>query len=412
MNILTGATLPRVLSPLRQRSYALLWAGQTASVLGDRVYATALPFLVFALGGAAGQLGTAFAFSLVPQVIFLLAGGVLTDRLPRRSVMLACDMARALILMVIAAMLHFGVLRIPHVYAASAAFGFFSAFFHPAATGLLPEVVPSDRLVAANALRSLSIDLAGIFGPILGGVLSAGGIVALALGFDSLTFVVSGLCLLAMGRMRPRQPREGRRRGGYRRDLVEGFRLVAASQWLWVTIALFSLDNVFFAGSLQIALPLLAQQELGGARAFGYVLSSFAAGSLLTALALGQLGTPRRRGVLAYSGVLVSGVTLVLLSRATEVWHASLVAVVLGGSIVAFSLVWESTLQDLIPHEALGRVASIDLLGSISLMPVGLILAGVSVDRFGPGATILIGGFGSIVIGAAGLSLGSIRNLA
>lgn len=188
--------------------------------------------------------------------------------------------------------------------------------------------------------------------------------------------------------------------------------MVAASQWLWVTIALFSLDNVFFAGSLQIALPLLAQQELGGARAFGYVLSSFAVGSLVTALALGQLGTPRRRGLLAYMGVLVSGVTLVLLSRATETWQASLVAVVLGGSIVAFSLVWESTLQDLIPHEALGRVASIDLLGSISLMPVGLILAGVSVDHYGPGATILIGGLGSIVIALAGLSLGSVRNLA
>ncbi len=89
MNILADARLPRVLAPLRQRSYALLWAGQTVSVLGDRVYATALPFLVLALGGGAGQLGTAFACSLVPQVLFLLAGGVLTDRLPRRSVMLA-----------------------------------------------------------------------------------------------------------------------------------------------------------------------------------------------------------------------------------------------------------------------------------------------------------------------------------
>lgn len=270
----TLASRVRVLAPLADRNFALYWLGQTVSQLGNRVYATALPFLVLALGGDASQLSLALTCFTAPQVALLLLGGVLVDRLPRRSVMLLTDSAHAALLAVAVALLLGGLLEVAHVYAVSASFGLLSAFFLPASTGLLPELVSPDRLTPANSLRSLSNELVGIAGPLLGGSLVAWGGAAVALGFDAATFLVSALCLLAIGagtglRRSPNREGSGSGLSGCWRDLREGFDIVARSRWLWITIALASMLNVFFAGAISVALPVLAQQRLGGASSFG-----------------------------------------------------------------------------------------------------------------------------------------------
>lgn len=409
-------TRSKVLSPLQNRQFSLLWFGQTVSELGNRIYSTALPFLVLDLGGTAAQISLALVFFAVPQLAFLLLGGVVVDRFSRRTTMLIADVARAVAVMLMAVLLLGHGLRVGHIYAVSASFGFFSAFFMPAATSLLPEIVIPERLVAANALRSLANQLNGIVGPLIGAALVVSGSFALALGFDAFSFLVSGLCLLGITAVRRRTAPEQEtgasgRVSQYWRELLEGFRLVAASQWLWVTIVLFSLGNVFFGGAMQVALPLLAKEKLGGIQAFGLVTSSMALGAVLTALLLGRRGRPARRGLLAYGGVAVGGIALILISASQNSVQAGLAALALGGGITAFDLTWHATMQELVPQAALGRVASIDMLGSFALLPVGYVLAGAIVAVAGSAATLLFAGAGLVAVALTGASLRSIREL-
>jgi MFS family permease len=416
MGLAALASRSKVLAPLLDRDYALYWFGQTVSQLGNRIYATALPFLVLALGGAASELSLALTCFTVPQVILLLLGGVLVDRFPRRSVMLLTDAAHTAVLAVAVGLLLADVLRVGHMYAVSASFGLLSAFFMPASTGLLPELVPTERLMPANALRSLSNELAGIAGPLLGGVLVATGGAALALGFDAATFLLSALCLVAIGaRVGRRAHREeggsDTRPSGYWRELREGFGVVAGSQWLWVTISLASLLNVFFAGAAAVALPVLAERRLGGASAFGWVLSSTALGAILSALLLGRLGQPKRRGLAAYAGLGMCGVAFLALSMAQDTVQAGLAAALLGGSLTVFSVIWESTFQQLVPQEALGRVSAIDGFGSLAPLPVGYLLMGALVESRGPATAILVAGAATVALSLVGLSVRSIREL-
>src|SRR3712207_4020894 len=125
---------------LRHRAFALLWAGQTLSRVGDFLYQVALAWWVLETTGSAPAMATVFIFSFTPMLLFLLAGGVAVDRLPRVPLMLLSDFARAAISATITILAFGNLLEIWHVYVASLLFGFVDAFFQPAYMALVPEV--------------------------------------------------------------------------------------------------------------------------------------------------------------------------------------------------------------------------------------------------------------------------------
>jgi MFS family permease len=147
------ALLPRSLEVLREREYRLLFIGQAVSLLGDGMVNVALAFAVLELTGSASDLGLVLAARMVPLVGFLLAGGVMADRLPRRTVMVAADVVRLASQGAIAALLIAGEAHIWQLAALSAVTGSATAFFNPASTGLMPAVVSPGRLQQANAVR-------------------------------------------------------------------------------------------------------------------------------------------------------------------------------------------------------------------------------------------------------------------
>ncbi len=156
------------LGALDERPFRLLWLGQSASAIGDALVPVALAFTVLGdLDGSAGDLGLVLASFTLSRVLFILVGGVWADRLPRRMVMLVCDVVRAVAQAFVAAALLTGVLEIWMLAAASAVVGGTAAFFGPASTGLIPETVSRARLQQANALMSLSQSATSVFGPAL-----------------------------------------------------------------------------------------------------------------------------------------------------------------------------------------------------------------------------------------------------
>ena len=154
---------------LAERDFRLLWIGQTGSFLGDALVGVALAFAVLELTGSAGDLGLVFAAFALPRVLFTLAGGVWSDRLPRQRVMVACDLLRAAAQAVMSTLLITGNAEIWQLMAFAVVMGSAAAFFTPASIGLMPQIVGSKRLQEANALMSISQSATHIFGPLLSG---------------------------------------------------------------------------------------------------------------------------------------------------------------------------------------------------------------------------------------------------
>src|SRR5687767_6635415 len=143
------------LGPLRERPFRLLWFGQTASNAGDAIVYVALVFAVLDVGSKA-DLGLVLASFWLSRTLFILVGGVWADRLPRRLLMLACDAVRAAVEAFTCVMVLTGSMEIWMFVATGALFGTAAAFFGPASTGLIPQLVSGERLQQANALLRLS----------------------------------------------------------------------------------------------------------------------------------------------------------------------------------------------------------------------------------------------------------------
>ena len=406
-----GLRVTRLGRALAARSFAFLWIGQSVSRLGDSVYRIALAWFVLEETGSATAMGIVLFCSFTPMVLFLLAGGVAVDRFPRIQLLVGSDLARGATTAAMAALGLGHRLQIWHVYVASVLFGFVDAFFYPAYTAAVPDVVPSELLPSANALTTISQSLAGIIGPALGAMIVGAAGPALAFALDAGSFAVSVACLLPILSL-PALRRVVTRGPGGLQDLREGIRTVFARAWLWITITIFALGNVTASGPISVALPFLVRKTLhADVRTLGLLYSCAAIGSIAASAWLGQRARLQHRGLLAYSAFLVSGLVLIILGSPVTVQVACAAMVISGAATATFGLAWTNTLQELVPREILGRVSSIDALGSFVLLPVGFGLTGWFADRAGPPMVFLVGGALTAVLASVGLLHPAIRRL-
>jgi MFS family permease len=436
---------------LRSRRFALLWTGQTISSLGDGAFLTALGWQVLVLTGSGAAMGITLVAETTPIVLFMLIGGVVADRVPRRLAMLWSDGGRAVAALVVGGLGVGRLLVFWHLLVLSFLFGLAEAFFRPAYQSIPPELVPVEDLPSANALTSLSRNLSLLIGPALGAALVTVSSASWAFVFDGLTFLVSALCLLLMGRVdRPRAasrapyasggvsvetatpgaeavelatapagapgPADSRRGlRGMLADIREGLGYITSSTWLWLTIALASLGNVGNA-PLAVTLPKLVHDVYGqGAWLLGATYSASAVGSIGAALVMGQIRRVRRRGLVAYLALLLSCAGLIAFGLPLGRLLAPVVALAAGALIGVgfgvFEVVWLTTLQELVPSDKLGRVSSVDWMGSLLLQPVGLLVVGALTDRIGPSWVFIAGGALNLVLTLIGLSVRGIRRL-
>jgi MFS transporter, DHA3 family, tetracycline resistance protein len=416
-----------VLRSLKHRPFALLWTGQTTSRLGDSLYRIALSWWVLEKTGSAVAMGTVLIFTQIPLLLFLLIGGVVVDRLPRIRIMFASDVLCGLVITFVAFFSWFDLLQIWHIYVASILFGFVEAFFFPAYQAIIPEITPSELLTSANSLNGLSQRLTGIVGPSLGAALVAAGGTPVTFALDALSFFVSALCVLPLLRSNlDRHQRQGETTEAVRTpqksanaalrqgfaDLLEGFRLVVRIPWIWITILLFGFINIMEAGPRAVALPFLIKEDLGAdVELLGLLGSAASLGFVIGMIWLGQYVRLHRRGALAYLSIMVSGSALLPFAFKLPVPVLVASLFISGMATSVFALIWTHTLQEMVPGNMLGRVYSIDALGSFVLLPIGFALAGWGTDLLGAPTVFLIGGIGTILLVLLGLSHPAIRNL-
>lgn len=361
----------KLLAPLRYRDFRLLWIGTTLSLLGDGVLLVALAWQAYQLSNSPVAMAMVGVALTVPQVVLVLVGGVISDRMERRRVMLAADVVRAVCLAALAVLSLSGEIQLWHLVAFAAVYGAASAFFMPAFEALVPSLVPQERLTEANALdQFLRPAMLWLLGPALGGVLvgtaGAGG----AFAFDAATFAASALCLLRLTR-RPPQETEALTVRAAVLELREGFVLVRSQPWLWVTFLAATLTYLLFLGPTEVLLPYLVKNELGGdAGDFGLILAAGGVSAVAAAFLIGQTGLPSRLMTFTYLAWAGATLSVAGYGLATTRWEAMTAAALVSGLETLGAVAWTTTKQRLVPRDMLGRVSSFDWFISISLVPV------------------------------------------
>jgi MFS family permease len=394
---------------LANRSFAFLWTGQTISRLGDSLYRIALVWWVLEKTGSATMMGTVLIFSFAPMLIFLLIGGVAVDRSPRGRVMFASDVLRGGCVALVALLAFAQLLEIWHVYVASMMFGFVDAFFQPAYTAIVPEIVPDEGLPSANSLTNLSGRVTGIVGPALGATIVALGGTSVAFVLDALSFLISAMCLIPLVGS---SASSSQSQSSVLRELREGVTTVFGLPWLWLTIAIFALANITLDGPIAVALPFLVKDVLHadvGALGLLYSMSSF--GAIVGAIWLGRFARIRRRGLMTYGAGIVSGLAIAVCGFPISIIGVALAMFVEGACVATFGMIWMNTLQELVPRDRLGRVSSIDLLGSYVLLPIGYGLTGWGTDQIGAAMMFALGGAMGAGLIALGLLHPQVRGL-
>src|SRR5215217_4729318 len=173
MSTVVDVNVQKPASPLSVRNFRLLWIGEGISLLGDQFYMIALPWLVLQLTGSALALGTVMALASIPRALFLLVGGALVDRFSPRSVMIASNFARLVLVVLLSALVLTNTIRIEMLYAFALAFGLADSFYFPGQSAIIPQLLPEDQLQAGNTFVQGTAQLSGFVGPVLAGALIA-----------------------------------------------------------------------------------------------------------------------------------------------------------------------------------------------------------------------------------------------
>jgi len=391
--------------------FARLFIGQSLSVLGDRVSFVALPFAVLSIGGSASDVGLVAAAGLLPMLLFTLVGGVLADRFQRHRIMLVSDLVRFAAQGIISVLLLTGVCEVPYLVVLMVVFGTADAFFMPASTGLIPLVVPPERLREANALRGFVQSSGLVVGPVL-----AGGLVAVAgpggaLALDAVTFAVSA-AFLARLTVRDTTPEPDRvvTGGAFLGELRAGWAQVRSRTWVWSGMAAIAVYHVVVLPSVFVLGPVLAEHAWGGAASWSVVVAAFGVGSIVGNVCAYRIKIGRPMAVAAAALAVGSCQALIIGSGAPLALIAALEAVT-GVAVSLCFVLWETALQTHVPEGALSRVSSYDHLLTEGLMPLGLALAGPVSESLGVRPTLYAMTLVAVPASLALLCVPSLRRL-
>ncbi len=376
------------ISALTERDFRLVFSSTTISAIGDGVAAIALVFAVLHIShNSPTAVGIVLASRQVAAAVIALAAGVVADRLPRHTVLVAVAAVQAVVQAIVATLLLSGHATVGLLAGLGAVYGLADGFVIPATNGLIPAVISAGRLQQANALIGLSRSILGFAAPALGGILVAAGSPGGAILIDAVSFAFAAM-LLARVRVEPRadvvEPEP------FLRELRQGWTEFRKQRWIFNTIVFFGIGN--FAGQAWgVLAPLVMKEHYGGASTYGIVLSFFGAGLVLGGLVVLRWH-PSRPLLVSCFAALPFGLGVWLIAFLVPL-PILLAAQLLAGIGLAIHIaLWFTVFQQQVPEAARSRVSSYDALGSFVLIPLGTAAAGPIAGAIGVKETLIASG--------------------
>lgn len=379
-----------LLQPLAVRNFRLLFLGHCGSILGDQFYLIALPWLVYSLTGSSLMLGTVLLVAGAVRSTFLLMGGALADRFSPRVLMLTAYVLGALVTSLTALAVHLNVTQRWHLFFLGGCFGLVEATFFPAYQSVTPNIISREQLVSGNSLLRSAVRLMGVIGPAIAGIVITKTGFTAAFAFDALSFVFAFIMIsmirtrpvaetlvdeAALASAAPRQP--------LLQSIVEGFRYTWRNRTLRTLFAYLTTFEFAAAGADYVGLPAFARLHFGqeeGARAFGAMASSLAAGLLIGMVLVGSLNAFKREDRVTTLMTILMACALISLAFASTLLPACACLFAFGLASGAVSIIIQARIQMTADKRMLGRVMSILMLGISLVEMVAYALAGLLAD--------------------------------
>jgi MFS family permease len=388
------------------RNFSLLFAARSISYFGTYLAPIAVAFAVLDLTGSASDTGIAFACWTVAQVGTLMIGGVIADRLPRRLVMVGSDAANVCVRTLMGVLLISGHAQIWEIFVLQALGGAATAFYSPASSGLVPEVVKAEQLQQANAFMGIARYLAFPLGAATGGAIVATIGSGTALLVDGGTYAASALLLSGI-----RLPARARAATApnFLRELREGWQAFTEHTWVWVLTFWVALYFVVTYAPFFVLGPYIAKHSLGGAGAWGTVVTGEGLGALAGAL-VGLRVRPNRPWVVVCAVFALTSVQSILLAAHVSFVVIALAAVIAGLSFSLGSVIYETGIQRQIAPEKLSRVSAYSWMCAMVFLPLGYALAGPIADAVGMSAYLVFGAAWIVLTTALVVSVPGVRD--
>ncbi|MCU4765952.1 MFS transporter [Bacillus toyonensis] len=402
----------KLLLPVKvSRHFKFLWIGQLLSTLGSSITMVILPVVVYSLTGSTVVMGMTMAMYMLPNILALPFAGLVVDRIDRVKLMLFTDIIRCIVMLLLASLIFTDLLTIRLLYVLVAVYGLMEGIFQPAYSAVRAKVFVPEIRNAANALTQMSNQGIRLIGPALGGLIVSVASAGIGFGLDAATYLLSFLCLLFLKEIKFKKIKLiEKSKVDYKKEFMEGVLVLKSHPWLWITILVFSFVNICYAGIIVVLIPWLFNiHHHFEAYVYGLGMASSGGGAVIAALIFGGKERWHKRGLLAYGGVLISGFALLVMPFIY--WAPALIFLMAieGFGMMIFGLIWETSLQELVLEEAFGRVASLDMLGSFALLPLGYVVVGWLANVIGGEVTILMLALFVIFTIVIALSVPSIR---
>lgn len=401
---------PETTALLQLPAFRTLLYARTISNFGNGLSPVAVAFGVLSLPGAtARSLSLVMFAQLLPIVIFMLIGGVIADRFPRALLIGAADILLSLLVIGNGISLATHHATVQTMMLIGFLGGILNSIWWPAMSGLVPELVPEDQLQPANSFVALVSNFANILGAVTGGIIVAAIGSGLAIVVDGFTFLVAGFLVLQLRSF-------GKRREVTEHspsvldDLVHGWREFISLKWVVAVVAGYSIIAMLFESALTVAGPVFAKESLGGAKPWSWILASLSLGMVVGVLVTVK-ARPRRPLVVGLSVQIGMVAWFLSMGQTTLVPLIMVCAFMCGFALDFFMVLWQTALQANVPRESISRVASYDAFGSLFFAPLGLVIAGPIVEKFGTSATFTaFAGIMAIVL-IAMMSVQDVRKL-
>jgi len=380
------------------RNFRLLWIGEGISLLGDQFYLIALPWLVLILTGNALAVGSVLAIAGIPRAIFMLLGGAMTDRFTPRKLMISSNLVRMVLTGLLAALVFMSLIQTWMLFAFALVFGLADAFFYPAQTSIVPQLVSKDQLQAGNAMIQGTATLSIFIGPLLAGAmisrLDGGSIhsmtgIALAFALDALSFLAS-ITMLSLMKIAPGLSAVEKAAEGVLASIKAGLLYVWRDTTLKIVFGLVAGINILVVGPVFVGIPVIAKMRfVEGAAAYGLIMSAFGGGSLLGIALTGLLPkpSPKKLGTVLLSVISLMGISLIVIGITPSTLVAAVASSVMGAANGYNNIMLITWLQKRIAPTLTGRIMSLVMFASLGLNPISTALSGALI---GLNATALL----------------------
>ena len=385
--------LPYGLRALAHRDYFLFWIGQLVSRIGTWMQNVAQSWLVLELTNSPFLLGLIGTLQFAPVLLLALVGGVVSDRMAKRPLIIATQIAMMLQAFALAALVYTGHVQYWHVAVLAGIYGIANSIDMPARQSYVVELTGKEDLTSAVALNSAVFNGARVIGPALAGLVIARTGTGAAFLVNGISFLAVLAALLAMRTQGTPPPRP---RGTITQEIAEGMRYAARTPRVTLVLALVLFVSLFVI-NFNIVVPLFAREVLGeGAHGFGLLMGSLGVGAILGALGMaGHLQRPSR--IIVFAGAAGVSLGLIVLGVTRTFAVASGVLVFMGMCQIMFTSSANTSVQLAVPDAMRGRVMSLYVFVFVGATPLGAFMTGWLAQHFGIAAACIVGGGAGLI---------------